>query len=169
MRFVVVLSPLVPPSNLTENMLMNVSPKKRPSHLFPTHSYLVDGSCLALDLLGRDGDGDGLSGIKVLLAPVATRNCSLGDEGTSGSIVGKHWGDSGEGATVGALDDDVGTARVELTVTLVVVPDPVEDGRARWGAGGDFHVDSVGAAGGGLSQAVAELVLDDLLDHERRK
>lgn len=147
---------------------MNVSPKIRPSHLFLTHSHLVDGSCLALDLLGRDGNSDGLSGIKVLLAPVAARDRSFRDEGASGSIVSKHWGDSGEGTSVGALDDDVGTAGVKLTVTLIVVPDPVEDGGTRGGVGGDFHVDGVGAAGGSLGQAVAELVLDNLLDRGRK-
>lgn len=62
------------------------------------------------------------------------------------------------------MNDDVGTARVELSVALVVVPDPVEDGGTRGGVGGDSHIDGVGAAGGSLGQAVAELVLDDLLD-----
>lgn len=126
--------------------------------------FLVDRSCLALELLGRDGNSDGLSGIKVLLAPVTARNSSLRDEGASWAIVGKEGGDSGERATVGTLDDDVGTARVELTVALVVVPDPIEDGGTRGGVGGDGHIDSVGAAGGGVGQAVAELILDDLVD-----
>ena len=119
---------------------------------------------MALQLLCRHSDGDGLSGIKVLLAPVSTRNSLLRDIRARGSIVGKQGRHARERSARGSLDHDVSTARVQLAVTLVVVPDPVQDDLvARGCIGRDRHGHVEGASGGRISQAGLEMVLNDLL------
>jgi len=116
---------------------------------------------LTLELLSRDRDRDILSGGKVSLTPVTTRDGLLRDERGAGTIVGVQRHDARKGTSARAMDDNIGTARVQLTVALVVVPDPVQDHAvARRGIGRDRDRERVGAVCGRVRQTGLELVLD---------
>jgi len=106
-------------------------------------------------------DRDGCSGREQGLAVIAVGQRLFLNEGSVGSIVGNQGGKTRERATVGALDDHIGSRGVQLSVTLIVVPEQVQDRGSRGGRGWEGEGQSECITIGRVQQAVEQEILKD--------
>lgn len=108
-----------------------------------------------------DVDGDSLALGKVLAAILVTSVGEFGDEDAL-AVVCNQWSNTLELTTVSALDLDVSTVAVKLTVADSVVPEPLEnDPVARRCVLGDLNVDRVRSTALDAAETVADDGLDD--------
>lgn len=112
-------------------------------------------------LLLGDLDGDGLALGEELTTIGLVGVGELANAGGLGTVVGNEGCNTLDRATVLAIDLDVDTVGVQLTVSDSVVPEPHEDGVTGRSRGGDLDIDGVIGGGNSSLQAVTEDGVDD--------